>query len=123
MPLASTNNNDNNRQNSTRNNRQNTTTSTGNQSPRVQIHRRTDQRQPRVVPVAPQTTCQPANERMAPINEKIRIYLIGTTVRKKFNWFNHIGKIIKYDKEYEWYTIEYQDGDWEEMSNDEVTKY
>ena len=60
---------------------------------------------------------------MAQINEEIRIYPIGTTVQKKFNRFNHIGKIIKYDEEHEWYTIEYQDGDWEEMSNDEVTKY
>ena len=60
---------------------------------------------------------------MAPINEEMGIYPIGTTIRNKFNWFNHIGKIIKYNEEHEWYTIEYQDGDWEEMSSDEVTKY
>ena len=60
---------------------------------------------------------------MAPINEESRIYPLGTTIRKKFNRFNHIGKIIKYDKENEWYTIEYQDGDWEEMSPKEVSKH
>ena len=61
--------------------------------------------------------------RMAPINEECRIYPLETTIQKKFNRFNHIGKIIKYDKENEWYTIEYQDGDWEEMSPREVSKY
>ena len=60
---------------------------------------------------------------MTPINEERQIYPIGTTVRKKFNRFNHIGRIIKYNKEHEWYTIDYQDGDWEEMSSNEVTKY
>ena len=60
---------------------------------------------------------------MAPINEESRIYPLGTTIRKKFNRFNHIGKIIKYDEENEWYTVECQDGDWEKMSQQEVSKY
>ena len=60
---------------------------------------------------------------MAPINEERRIYPLGTTVRKKSNRFNHIGKIIKYDEDKEWYTIEHQEGDWEEMSIKELSKY
>ena len=60
---------------------------------------------------------------MAPINEEIEIYSIGTTIRKKFNNFNHVGQVIKYNKENEWYTIEYRDGDWEEMGQQEVEQY
>ena len=60
--------------------------------------------------------------RMAPINEEREIYPIGTTVRKKFNRFTHIGRIIKYDEDEEWYTIEYQDGDWEQMNANECKR-
>ena len=60
---------------------------------------------------------------MALINEEREVYPIGTTVRKKFNQFTHIERIIKYDEDQEWYTIEYQDGNWEEMSTKEVLKY
>ena len=60
---------------------------------------------------------------MAQINEETEIYLIGTTIRKKFNNFNHVGQVIKYDEANEWYTIEYRDGDWEEMSQQEVERY
>ena len=85
-------------------------------------------RQPRMMPVAPQTTRQSTTRRlprvyMTPINEEIRIYPIDTTICKKFNRFNYISKIIKYDKGKKWYTIEYQDGNWEEMSQDEITKH
>ena len=60
---------------------------------------------------------------MAPISEEQEVFPLGTTVRKKFNRFTHIGRIIKYDEEKEWYTIEYQDGDWEEMNAKEVSRY
>ena len=54
--------------------------------------------------------------RFAPINKgEEEMYLIGTTIRKKFNQFNHIGKNIKFDDIKNWYTIEYQDGDWKEI--------
>ena len=36
---------------------------------------------------------------------------------------NHLGKIIKFDDIDNWYTIKYQDGDWEEMSPKEVKQY
>ena len=78
------------------------------------------------VRTAPTTTHRRARveaRRMAPISEEQEVFPLGTTVRKKFNRFTHIGKIIKYDKDQGWYTIEYQDGDWEEMNAKEVSKY
>ena len=58
--------------------------------PRVRTTLPTNHRRPRV-----------ETRRMAPINEERRIYTIGTIVRKKFNRFNHIGKIIKYNEDNE----------------------
>ena len=110
VPGTTTNNN-NRRQNRTSNNRQSTTTtSTSNLAPRVQPPQQRNHRQPRVVPAISQTTQQRPRVRMAPINKETQIYPIGTTIRKKFNNFNHFGQVIKYDEENEWYTIEYQDG-------------
>ena len=61
---------------------------------------------------------------MAPINEdEEEIYPIGTTIQKRFKQHNHVGKVIRFDDTNNWYTIEYQDGDWEEMSPKEVKQY
>ena len=80
---------------------------------------------PRVQTTLPTNHCRPrvGTRRMAPINEERRMYPLGTTIWKKFNKFNHIRKIIKYNEDKEWYSIEYQDCDWEEMSAKEVSKY
>ena len=79
------------------NNCQNTTTGTDNQPPRLQTTPRTKQRQPRVVPIAPQTNCQLPRVHIAPVNEEEEVYTIGTTVQKKFNQLSHVGQIIKYN--------------------------
>ena len=34
--------------------------------------------------------------RMAPIIEE-EIYPIGTTIQKRFNQYNHVGKVIRFD--------------------------
>ena len=70
----------------------------------------------------PQTHCRPRGQ-LAPINEENKIYPIGTTIKNKFNQFNHVGRIIKFGDINKWYTIEYYDGDWEEISPKEVKQY
>jgi hypothetical protein len=47
----------------------------------------------------------------------------GTTIRKSFKKGTLNGKISSYDKEREYYMIEYEDGDSEELRHKTVERY
>ena len=60
---------------------------------------------------------------MKPILEEKLTHPLGTIIRKKFKKGTLNGKISSYDKEREYYMIEYEDGDSEELRHKSVERY
>jgi hypothetical protein len=60
---------------------------------------------------------------LKPILEERTTIPVGTTIRKKFKKGTLNGKISSYDKEREYYMIEYEDGDSEELRHKSVERY
>ena len=52
-----------------------------------------------------------------------QLYKIGTIVKKKFKNKFHEGEATSFDKKEGWYHINYQDGDFEDMDNDEIKQH
>ena len=50
-------------------------------------------------------------------------YKLGTTITKLFHSESYMRRITNYDPQYGYYTIEYSDGDGEEMTHATVTKH
>jgi hypothetical protein len=60
---------------------------------------------------------------LKPILEEKTTIPVGTIIRKKFKKGTLNGKISSYDKEREYYMIEYEDGDSEELRHKSVERY
>jgi hypothetical protein len=61
--------------------------------------------------------------RLQSITEEVLPHTINTKIRKKFKHGTLNGIITSYDKEREYYMIEYNDGDSEELTHKIVAKY
>jgi hypothetical protein len=61
--------------------------------------------------------------KLSRIAEEISPHSIGTKIRKSFKKTHHNGIITSYDKDREYYMIEYEDGDSEELRHKTVEKY
>jgi hypothetical protein len=61
--------------------------------------------------------------RLKPILEEKLTHPLGTIIQKKFKKGTLNGKISSYDKEREYYMIEYEDGDSEEPRHKSVERY
>ncbi|OEU07084.1 hypothetical protein FRACYDRAFT_251965 [Fragilariopsis cylindrus CCMP1102] len=61
--------------------------------------------------------------KLSRIAEEIVPHTVGTRIRKSFKKTNHNGIISSYDKDREYYMIEYDDGDSEELRHKTVEKH
>jgi hypothetical protein len=57
------------------------------------------------------------------ITEETLLFTTGTTIRKAFKKGTLNGKITSYDKEREYYMVEYEDGESEELRHKTVERY
>ena len=88
--------------------------------------RNTDDSPPRVPHPSPRVTSTRvlrSNTALKPIIEEPTIYPVTTVTKKKFGKHVHTGVIKHYDETRSLYFIECEDGDTEEMSQKEATKY
>ncbi len=61
--------------------------------------------------------------KLATIIEETPQHPIGTIVRKKFRKGIHQGEVKQYNSDTEWYWIDYDNSDSEEMSHRQVQRY
>jgi hypothetical protein len=61
--------------------------------------------------------------KLATVTEEILPHTVGTTIRKIFKKGTLNGKITSYDSEREYYMVEYEDGDSEELRHKSVGRY
>jgi hypothetical protein len=69
------------------------------------------------------STLRTNSVRLKPIEEENLPHTIGTIIRKKFKKGTLNGKISSYDKERDYYMVEYEDGDSEELRHRSVERY
>jgi hypothetical protein len=115
------------------NNNNNNKNNNGNQAPRVVITTTTtalDRLRNRLKTKSAQNNDRSRQVRtnsvrnqLQPILEETLPLTVGTTIRKTFKKNTLNGKITAYDEEREYYMVEYEDGDSEELRHRTVQKY